>query len=197
VTEFIFISVSALALVVVFLSLVLAGVVRSLGHLREDMEAGRMRNALPRAGDPVPVFSATTDRDDRFVSTDVAGEEVLTLFVHPGCAPCEELVPLVIRLSLEREMPRVLLVTVQGSSAWREQAGEGSRITIIREEHEAVSSLFGVSLRPFAVLIDKSHRLAARGAVSTLSDVYRLMATMPDRQEQPEYRSLSKEVMAK
>ncbi|HEY0641050.1 MAG TPA: TlpA disulfide reductase family protein [Pseudonocardiaceae bacterium] len=149
------VAVCLLAVLTLLNLFVLLGVVRRLratSHGPADAHAG-----LPDIGSAVPHFSESTVDGGTVTDGDLRDGPALLLFLSPGCEPCRETAG---RLERQAEpLPVRLIAFVLGrrdepaaEDMLRSLAGAGTAALI--DERGSVTTAFGVSAYPTAVMVD-------------------------------------------
>lgn len=177
-------AVAAVGLVAAgLLGLILAGAMREIGRLRAAPGAanpdgmardgrtasGRTVAAGLAPGGPAPAFHASAADGRPFSSADMAGRSYVLLFAHPGCGPCERIVPEAMSMAESEDIPPLVVVSRGGPDAqppaWQ-GVGHG-HATLVLENGDSVSSLFDTAITPHAFVVDESGRIAAQGIASS------------------------------
>src|SRR5262249_27424186 len=118
-------------LAVAVLACVVAATLRALDRLRADVAALRsgphdvfdvVGDAIP-VGAPAPHFAATASDGTPYSSAELDGTLRLIAFARPGCPPCEELVPALVRDVERGTLPPAIVVSrgapADQPHAWR------------------------------------------------------------------------------
>ncbi|HPG26603.1 MAG: methylamine dehydrogenase accessory protein MauD [Spirochaetaceae bacterium] len=171
-TEALIVSNVLLWLVVIVLALVVFALTRQVGLLHERIApVGALAVASgPAVGDPAPQLTLA-DLDGRPVrlgGSDLTGRRTLLFFLAPGCPVCESLLPTLRRVAAA-ERNRVRLVYASDGPreeqlAYRARHGLESAEYVLSHE---LGLRYEVAKLPFAVLIDASGTLRAKGLVNT------------------------------
>jgi hypothetical protein len=123
---------------------VLLGVVRALDDLQSRMAAYRpdIRREGLDVGSIAPVLSGPTADGGVFSSDDVGEGSLLLVFVHPGCAPCEALVPQIYMVFAALQLPGTTVLVSRGRpehqpEGWRRPLrANGARLEVVLEKEE-------------------------------------------------------------
>jgi hypothetical protein len=172
-------------LAVIVLACVVAATLRALDRLRADVAALRagpheafdiIGDAIP-VGDPAPAFAATAANGAPYSSDDLEGTLRLVAFARPGCPPCEELVPALVRDVERGTLPPAVVVSrgapADQPHAWR--AG-GPRARLVMEHEDRVSRAYRSDVAPIVFVLTPEDRVGARGIATTVEDVRALVA---------------------
>jgi len=177
-------------LAVVVLACVLAATLRALDRLRADVAALGVAShdafdiaadAIP-IGAPAPAFAATAADGEPYSSTDLDGTLRLVAFARPGCPPCEDLVPALLRDAEAGALPPAVVVS-RGSpadhpGAWR--AG-GRRAHLVLEDGDRVTQAYRSAVTPFVFVLTADDRVGARGIATNVDDVRALVDAAASR----------------
>ncbi len=183
--------VAVLALLAaVVLACVVAATLRALDRLRADVASMRAEShdVFDVAGDAIPVgerapaFAATAADGAQWSSADLNGSLRLVAFARPGCPPCEELVPALLRDAERGALPPAVVVS-RGAPAdqpgpWR--AG-GRRARLVMEDVDRVSLAYRIAVAPFVFVLTPEDRIGARGIATTVDDVRALVDAAASR----------------
>lgn len=167
---------------VLALAVVVAAMLRSLTRLRADVERARggpidvLDAGLP-VGAPAPRIEATALDGSAYTSDRRNGELRLVAFAHPGCPPCEDLVPALIGGCGDGTLPPAIVVS-RGPAAeqperWRRAV---SGIDVVTEQGDDVARRFDSFVTPHVFVVTPQDRIGARGVATTLEDVRELVA---------------------
>jgi thiol-disulfide isomerase/thioredoxin len=185
------VGVAVLALIaVVVLGCVLAAALRAIDRLRIDVARLRTEShdvsdvvgeALP-VGSPAPPFAATAADGGAWSSSDQDGTLRLVAFARPGCPPCEELVPALLRDAERGALPPAVVVSrgapADQPDAWR--AG-GWRARLVMEDEDRVSRAYRSAVAPLVFVLTPEDRVGARGIATTVDDVRALIDVAASR----------------
>lgn len=154
----------ALWALVVLDSLVLLGLVRIVAQLqRSRTEPASRWGERPEPGEPAPAFQ-TVDLDGRPVtSDDFAGHLRALLFVSATCESCAPSLD-ELRALNHKSGHRVTVVCRGGPEECRDLVERhGIWLTTVADEGYEISTLFGISRVPTAVLINSDDRIQSYG----------------------------------
>lgn len=173
-----------LVVAVVCLCFVLVGLVRQVDDL--DRRLAQVGMAMPgkvgrlglRVGSPAPEVQGRTLGGGRFVARDWAAAEHLVLFAHPGCPPCEELVPDIVERVGQGALPPTIIISEgrveDHPSPWSAAADPNAHIALVLQEGSAMARRFETFVTPHLFVIDDQGRVAGQGIASTLDEVQAL-----------------------
>lgn len=138
-----------------------------------------LSRAMPRIGDPLPLFDLPLLGGGRLTSDDLFGRETLLVFFDPCCEPCLDLLPDLARLHTNPALPDVVMITRRDGELTRTlQATVDMPYPIARQEHWGLSRRFGVLAVPAAWLVYRDGCLAANPAVGQQA-VRQMIANIP------------------
>jgi hypothetical protein len=144
---------------------------RAESHARTDPVA----DAIP-VGSMAPSFTARSADGSAFSSADLAGTLRVVAFARPGCPPCEELVPALLRGAAHGDLPPAVVVSRGAPSdqpeAWRVP---DPRARLVMEDDDRVSRLFRSIVAPQVFVLTPAGRVGARGIATTPDDVRALV----------------------
>ena len=172
--------VMVLAGVVALLIVLVLALARQIGILHTRLApAGALTTSTgPEIGAPAPKLAL---RDIRDRNVQIGGETAtatLLLFISPNCPICKELVP--VAQSMARAEKLQLLFASDGGEL-TQHADYVSAMEIADYPYMLSSELgmsFGASKLPFAVLIDASGILRARGLVNSREHLESMVESM-------------------
>lgn len=173
-----YLSYGALWSLVILLSLVLLGLVRTVYRLQH---AGLAANSSVAAngslrGQPAPEFTATDLAGEPIRSTDFAGLLTALLFVGPDCETCALTLRDLDALRIKAQ--RNLVVICRGDRDQCRQLSQAYRLStsVILDPHFEISELFGITTLPTAVLIAEDGRVASYGTPMGRDDLEAMLA---------------------
>ncbi|MFY9555702.1 MAG: MauE/DoxX family redox-associated membrane protein [Blastocatellia bacterium] len=119
-----------------------------------------------RVGDPSPDFSIVDLQGEAVGTKDFRGRDTLLLFWDPGCPHCRAMSEDVTRWEKKppKGAPRLVFVA-SGDPERIEEASRNFSARFLHDREFKVGQLFGTSLTPSAVLIDRDGRIASIVAV--------------------------------
>lgn len=176
-------SVLAILLVLMIAAwLVLLGVVRALDDLQSRITgySQDLRREGLNVGSIAPALSGPTVDGRVFSSDDVEPGPLLLVFVHPGCAPCETLVPQIFMAFAAFQLPGTTVVVSRGApqdqpAGWRKPLhGNGASLEVVLEMDEEISESFNVRSRPFCYLVGPDRKIVARRVINSAEEVLAL-----------------------
>jgi peroxiredoxin len=180
--------VFASILAVAFLGLVLAGAVRRLEELRDEVEDLRRAQVIvsdldhPAGGLPVgsaaPKFEAPLEGGGRFSSSDLRGSLHLVVFADPSCAACDALVPDLLQAAATAEVPPAVVVGTAGDAwpaRWIPRTGTEDRVGVVRDEGGRIARAFGSDFSPHVFVVDEGGSITAQGPAGTVAAVRELL----------------------
>lgn len=143
-------------------------------RLLEDIQ--RRIPAAPElgVGALAPAFRGAAIGGGTFDSRELNGAAHLIVFSHPGCLPCDELVPRIVDEATLGGLPPTVVVSrgIAGEQpeTLRAAALRG-RLHVVLERDDEISELFGVTGRPYAFGVDSSGRVTGRGVVNSAAEL--------------------------
>lgn len=170
---FLLISNVLLWILVLGMSFLLLGTLRSLGMLSwqlEEMEATRPvrkgREGL-KLGTVAPEFQLPDLEGRDFSLADFSGRRRLLVFVQPGCGPCHDIVPELNALQSSEELH--VLGIINGTDAEARQWADEvhAAFPVLRQENWALSKAYKTYATPFGYLVDEHQRITSRGLVGS------------------------------
>jgi hypothetical protein len=169
--------VAVLAAAVVWLGFAMAGLLREVASLREELQAVargplELGGGLPVGSVPEPWAVETADGTLR--SSSFTGSRHVVVFADTECATCSTLVPEIVDATSRGDLPPVVVVARDGDrlpSAW---TGPG---VLAGVEHEReVSDAFDVDVSPHVFVLDEEGAIVGQGGATTVADVETLVA---------------------
>ena len=167
---------------VLTLAVVVAAMLRSLTRLRHEVDRGRegsidpLGGGLP-VGTPAPPFEATALDGSPYTGDRRSGELRLVAFAHPGCPPCEDLVPELIGGCANGTLPPAIVVSrgpaAEQPAGWRRAT---DTIDLVTERGDDVARMFDSFVTPHVFVVTAGDRIGARGVATTIEDVRQLVA---------------------
>lgn len=161
------VAVALLTAVVLLLALAVVVLAREIGLLSLRLPPAPALDSKegPAVGDVPPRLYGTTPTGEAIPLTEPQVAPVLLIFLSSRCRPCVELasdMPAILR-----DWPGMSIrPVVSGPLAEvRKMTGLGS--DIVRDEHDRIKDALGILGSPFAMLMDTSGQVAARGVVNT------------------------------
>jgi hypothetical protein len=167
---------------VLALAVVVAATLRSLTRLRAEVAVDRARATDPLdgglpVGTPAPPIEATALDGSRYTGDRWRGALRLVAFAHPGCPPCEELVPGLIGGCEDGTLPPAIVVSrgdpAEQPAGWRHATG---RTDVVTEHGDDVARRFDSFITPHVFVVTPQDRIGARGVATTVDDVRELVA---------------------
>ena len=168
---------------VLALAVVVAAMLRSLTRLRAHVDrapAHAMSDALDGGlpvGTAVPRIEATALDGSPYGGDRWSGALRLVAFAHPGCPPCEDLVPGLIGGCEEGTLPPAIVVSrgdpSEQPAGWRRA---GARADVVTEHADDVARRFDSFITPHVFVVTPQDRIGARGVATTVEDVRALVA---------------------
>jgi hypothetical protein len=187
------IAVALLGIVVVFLALVMAAVVRRMDALRVEVAAlsGRLDPAdgsegglvHPASGLPVgaaaPVVEGERIDGARWSSSAWAGRRHVVAFADPGCLACEDLVPALLAGAAAGEVPSTVVVGAAALGAWppawAPPSGAADRVVVLPDADGEVAAAFDSGFTPHVFVVDEGGAVTSQGPADTLDAVLMLV----------------------
>ena len=167
---------------VLALAVVLAAMLRSLTHVRADVDAVRAQTRDPfdaglPVGSAVPDIQATALDGSAYTGDRWRGSLRLVAFAHPGCPPCDDLIPDMIRGCEDGSLPPAIVISrgrpSEHPAAWRSTAG---RADLVMERSDDVARRFDAYATPQVFVVTPEDRIGARGIATTVAEVSELVA---------------------
>ena len=167
---------------VLALAVVVAAMLRSLTRLRAEIGVVRAQSLDPLdgglpVGTPAPPIEATALDGSRYTGEHRRGAVRLVAFAHPGCPPCEELVPELIGGCEDGTLPPAIVVSRgpadEQPARWRPATG---RTDLVTEQGDDVARRFDSFVTPHVFVVTAQDRIGARGVATTVEDVRQLVA---------------------
>jgi methylamine dehydrogenase accessory protein MauD len=170
------IAILTLWLAVAIMIVIMLGVLRQVTSVLERVSPahphhGALPGEGPALGEPVPHFASVDTAGMPVDDQGLRGRPALLLFVHKGCAPCEDLVREMRRSDLSRLADQLVIVTdAPGARDLGIPAG-------LRTVAEAASDLTAGHISgpltitgwPFAVALDPAGLVRATGVPNTVA----------------------------
>lgn len=181
-TALLMIVVLATLAAVLALGVVVAAMLRSLTRLRTEVAAVRAQSLDPLdgglpVGAPAPPIEAVALDGSRYTGERWRGALRLVAFAHPGCPPCENLVPELIDGCEDGTLPPAIVVSrgpaEEQPARWRTETG---RTDLVTEHGDDVARRFDSFVTPHVFVLTARDRIGARGVATTVEDVRQLVA---------------------
>jgi hypothetical protein len=181
VTALLWVAIAVLGLLVLWLGLALAGVVRESTALRERMDAlegggpVHLGSGLP-LGAPAPGWEVRTPEGDLRTSSAFAGTRHLLLFADADCAACDDVVPGVVVAAASGALLPVAVIgrgdPAATPAAWR---SPDPRVIVGAEHAGDATAAFQVETSPHAFVVDEAGFVVAQGGAASVEDVRALV----------------------
>jgi methylamine dehydrogenase accessory protein MauD len=179
-------SIVLLWVVVLVMSLVLLGSLRSLALVRwrlQQLEAttpSRLGRRGLKRGAKAPDFVLPSVEGGELALSGFAGRRILLVFTQSGCAPCKRIVPELNQLHDQGDV--VVLVANHGNPELTERwAFEvGARFPVLVQEDLNLSRRYEVFATPFAFLVNEKGVITAKGIVSEREHLGFVLSGIPD-----------------
>jgi len=154
-------SFGALWLLVLFLSLVVLGLVRTVYRLQRDGAARAGGDGTLR-GQPIPEFTGVDLSGEPVTSATIAGQLTALLFVGSDCASCAMTLHDLDALHAKADS---LIVICQGDGEACTELAETYRIVapVVPDKNLELSELFQITTVPTAVIASKTGTIASIG----------------------------------
>lgn len=158
-----YISYAALWAIVVFQTLVMLGLTRSLHQARQAGSIADTSDAGGLEGRQAPAFSAVDIAGAPVSNASFAGSYTALLFVSPDCQTCAVTLEQLEALRLKTD-GSVIVICRSGGEACA-QLADTYRLTtpVIVDEDLEISRLFRVMAAPTAVIVDAEGRVESYG----------------------------------
>jgi methylamine dehydrogenase accessory protein MauD len=177
-------SYAALWILVILLGVLVVALARQVGTLHLRM-GPRGALELDEEGPPLgetPQPVAATDLDGREVWIGGPGEGQLVVFVSPGCPICREVLPGVPAAARAGRLEPVVVTDAEEREAVATYARAGVGAAVVAGP--GLGERYGVPGTPYAVVIDASGAVRAKGTVNNLEQVEGLVDTAMRRVEE-------------
>jgi methylamine dehydrogenase accessory protein MauD len=177
-------SYAALWILVIVLGVLVVALARQVGTLHLRM-GPRGALELDEEGPPLgetPQPVAATDLDGREVWIGGPGEGQLVVFVSPGCPVCREVLPGVPAAARAGRLEPVVVTDAEEPDAVAAYARAGVGAAVVAGP--GLGERYGVPGTPYAVVIDASGAVRAKGTVNNLEQVEGLVDTAMRRVEE-------------
>jgi methylamine dehydrogenase accessory protein MauD len=177
-------SYAALWILVILLGVLVVALARQVGTLHLRM-GPRGALELDEEGPPLgetPQPVAATDLDGREVWIGGPGEGQLVVFVSPGCPICREVLPGVPAAARAGRLEPVVVTDAEEPEAVATYARAGVGAAVVAGP--GLGERYGVPGTPYAVVIDASGAVRAKGTVNNLEQVEGLVDTALRRVEE-------------
>ncbi|OLB73943.1 MAG: hypothetical protein AUI14_24950 [Actinobacteria bacterium 13_2_20CM_2_71_6] len=150
--------------VVLLQALIIVGLVRSLGEIREVAEMGRYPHRLP-LGARAPRLRGTDLRTGAGVdSSDLAGQELVVLFLTSGCSYCRRLADSTRRLPAEPSQSRIAVCQATAEEAAAFVQALAPDIPVLVDPSAALHRSYGVRSAPVVFVVDAEGRVRGSGS---------------------------------
>jgi hypothetical protein len=117
------------------------------------------------------------------------GREHLVLFAHPGCPPCETLVPEVIEDLGRGALPPTVIISEGPDEghppAWGEAAAAIDNLVVVLQARSAIGRRFETFVTPHLFVIETQGKVAAQGVASTGDEVRAILRRARNRKRMP------------
>jgi methylamine dehydrogenase accessory protein MauD len=177
-------SYAALWILVIVLGVLVVALARQVGTLHLRM-GPRGALELDEEGPPLgetPQPVAATDLDGREVWIGGPGEGQLVVFVSPGCPVCREVLPGVPAAARAGRLEPLVVTDAEELEAVATYARAGVGAPVVAGP--GLGERYGVPGTPYAIVIDPSGVVRAKGTVNNLEQVEGLVDTALRRVEE-------------
>jgi peroxiredoxin len=150
-------------------AVVSASVSKPRPHLRDVSESRIERDGL-KAGTPAPLFHLPTIDGDTVSLEAYRGRRVLLVFTSPSCAPCDYLVPHLVKLHQQHSNTDLAFLMIgrgDPEENRRKAAAHGYTFPVALQNRWEISRLYGIFSTPVAFLIDENGVIVANIAKGT------------------------------
>lgn len=176
------IAILTLWLAVAIMIVIVLGVLRQVTSALERLSPEHSysyHGALPgeslMGGEPVPHFASVDTAGLPVNDQGLRGRPALLLFVHQGCAPCEDLVREMHRSDLSRLAGQLVIVT---DSRGSRDLGIPAGLRTVAEAASEISGPLTITGWPFAVALDPAGLVRATGVPNTVAQLEDLAAVL-------------------
>jgi methylamine dehydrogenase accessory protein MauD len=167
----------ALWVIILLMAFLLVGTLRSLGQVRwrlaqlEGAMPGRVGRRGKRIGSKAPDFLLPSVQGEEVSLRDFIGRRVFLVFIRPGCAPCNRIIPALNQLHKKGDYS-VLAITIGEVEILRQWVDEvGAEFPVLIQKNLAVSRWYEALATPFVFLIDEQGIIISKGIVSDGRDI--------------------------
>ena len=143
---------------------------RQIGVLYERIApmGALMLDAGPKIGDTAPALDLQTIDGRPFATGGTRAKSLLIFFLSPTCPVCKKLLPILQRIAADESRWLELAFASDGEydehAAFRARAGLGAFPYILSTE---LGMSYRIAKLPYAVLVDESGRVRAKGLVNS------------------------------
>jgi hypothetical protein len=184
VAVWVWVCILALLGLMTYALLVLAALARKVAELISKvavLPTGFLPDGVQR-GTSVEGLCGVMADGSSFSGAAMRGVNWLLLFAHPGCAPCEELVPAMLASSGSRDSVTTVIVAPHHAqnhkTDWIARLSRGvqreQNITLVLDDG-SMSRQLNVNVAPYAFVINTEGEVRAHAAVSKVTDITALI----------------------
>ncbi len=143
---------------------------RQIGILYERIApmGALMLDGGPKVGDAAPALDLQTLDGQAFASGGARARSLLLFFLSPTCPVCKKLLPILQRIATDERGWLELAFASDGEheehAAFRARAGLGAHPYVLSTE---LGMAYRIGKLPYAVLVDESGRVRAKGLVNS------------------------------
>jgi methylamine dehydrogenase accessory protein MauD len=169
-TEALIVSNLVLWVAVLALLATVFALARQIGVLYERIApmGALMLDAGPRVGDAAPAFDLQTLDGRAFATGGARAKSLLIFFLSPTCPVCKKLLPILQRIAADEGRWLELAFASDGEhdehDAFRRRTGLGAFPYLLSTE---LGMAYRIAKLPYAVLVDESGRVRAKGLVNS------------------------------
>ncbi len=169
-TEALIVSNLVLWVAVLALLATVFALARQIGVLYERIApmGALMLDAGPKVGDAAPAFDLQTLDGRAFSTGGARAKNLLIFFLSPTCPVCKKLLPILQRIAADEGRWLELAFASDGEpdehDAFRKRAGLGAFPYLLSTE---LGMAYRIAKLPYAVLVDESGRVRAKGLVNS------------------------------
>jgi methylamine dehydrogenase accessory protein MauD len=163
----------ALWTLAIVLAVVVVALARQLGALNARLDHGVV--TAPGDGPPIgstPAAVEVANLQGNTVTVGGPGRGQLLLFVAPGCGACELFLPALPAIARSGQVSSFMITASDPAEAEREFARHGGGDLISAPE---LRDTYNIPSTPYAVALDRSGRVRARGIVGSIEQIERLV----------------------
>jgi peroxiredoxin len=170
----------ALWAVVLFESLVILGLVRTLREVQNAVESGRLPQRLP-VGASSPRFTGTDLRTGAEIdSSDLIARETVILFLSHGCPDCRRLADGTRQVPVDPGQTRIAVCHSGPREASAFADVLAADFVVLADPDGTVFSAFGITATPAAVVVDRTGRVGGSGGPRHSGELASLVSTARD-----------------
>lgn len=176
------IAIVVLWVALIAMAVIMLGVLRQVTAALEQAQAGGHDHLHPAppgqgpaVGEQVPQFASVDTTGLPVDGELLRGQPVLLVFMHLGCAPCEDLAREMSRSDMTRLAGQLIVVTDPGGAR---ELPIPAGIRVVAETEEEITGPLQITGWPFAVVIDPAGLVQATSVPNTVAQLNDLAAVL-------------------